>query len=404
MAHVFISYKHDDGDSAELIKDRLEKEGLETWIDSDIQGGEKWSPAIDRAIENSFALIVVMSPEARKSEYITYEWSFALGMGKPIIPIMLRQTDLHPKLAEFQYIDFTNRAARPWSKLFDRLKKSSEQQQDSPEQVGAVDDGLEDAAIRTLVMERDNSAIPALLAGLLDPEVSVRTNAIAGLARIGNESAILGIVDAALKDSDHAVRIVAVDALGNFHSSIAVSGLLRALQDKTGYVRAHAAKSLGNIGDARSISALTKRLNDDTKTVRRFAANALEKIGTPKALAALEQDHEQQDSSNSTQTIPQLLENTKDLILALGDDVQLVQQKRYIACKRNENFVSIVPTAKNLKLYLKLNPDDIALENDFTRDVRSIGHWGTGDVELTIKNNHDLKRAKLLIFQSYNLN
>ena len=35
------------------------------------------------------------------------------------------------------------------------------------------------------------------------------------------------------------------------------------------------------------------------------------------------------------------------------------------------------------------------------RDVRKIGHWGTGDVELTLKELADLDRAKPLIQEAY---
>ena len=33
--------------------------------------------------------------------------------------------------------------------------------------------------------------------------------------------------------------------------------------------------------------------------------------------------------------------------------------------------------------------------------MRGIGHWGTGDLELTIKNLEDLEKAKPLIVRSH---
>jgi len=44
------------------------------------------------------------------------------------------------------------------------------------------------------------------------------------------------------------------------------------------------------------------------------------------------------------------------------------------------------------------------LENGFTRDVRKIGHFGTGDLEITIKSDQDFERAKGYIVQSYEEN
>ena len=59
-------------------------------------------------------------------------------------------------------------------------------------------------------------------------------------------------------------------------------------------------------------------------------------------------------------------------------------------------------TSLNLvRLYLKIDPDSIVLEEGFTRDVRNVGHYGTGDLEVTLKSHDDLERAKPLIVRSY---
>jgi hypothetical protein len=78
--HVFVSYKHEDLDFAENVIGRLERERFTTWADSNIGAGEERRNAIDIAIKNAFALIVIMTPEAKNSEYITYEWAFAWGI------------------------------------------------------------------------------------------------------------------------------------------------------------------------------------------------------------------------------------------------------------------------------------------------------------------------------------
>ncbi len=80
---VFISHDHDDADFAELLKMKLEKQGISSWIDSErLKIGQDWREEIDKGIENAIALIAVMTPDARKSEYVTYEWAFAWGKGK----------------------------------------------------------------------------------------------------------------------------------------------------------------------------------------------------------------------------------------------------------------------------------------------------------------------------------
>lgn len=120
---VFISHDHDDADFAELLKLHLEKHKINGWIDSErLKIGQDWREEIDEGITNSIAVIAIMTPEARKSEYVTYEWAFAWGKGKNIFPIMLKQTPLHPRLESLQYLDFTNRGTRPWDKLVDSIE------------------------------------------------------------------------------------------------------------------------------------------------------------------------------------------------------------------------------------------------------------------------------------------
>lgn len=123
LPQFFISHAKEDGDFAENLKGRLREVALDAWIDVDVlEAGVDWRKEIDDAILQSLALILVLSPDSKSSEYVTYEWAFALGSGLRIVPLMLRDTSIHPRLEVFQYLDFTNRRARPWSRLFSLLQ------------------------------------------------------------------------------------------------------------------------------------------------------------------------------------------------------------------------------------------------------------------------------------------
>jgi hypothetical protein len=52
-------------------------------------------------------------------------------------------------------------------------------------------------------------------------------------------------------------------------------------------------------------------------------------------------------------------------------------------------------------LYLKGNPTTVKLEKDFTRDVREISHYGTGDLNVRIRSVEDLDASNALIQRSY---
>jgi predicted transport protein len=98
-----------------------------------------------------------------------------------------------------------------------------------------------------------------------------------------------------------------------------------------------------------------------------------------------------------------LFESTRSFLFALGDDVQERTLKNYFALTRLKNFacIEIKPTARKLLAYLKVDPATIELQPGFTRDVSEIGHFGTGDLEVTLSKAEDLERAKMLFEQSY---
>lgn len=99
-----------------------------------------------------------------------------------------------------------------------------------------------------------------------------------------------------------------------------------------------------------------------------------------------------------------LYESVAGHLLALGDDVQEKHLKLYVAFRRLKNFACVIPYKDKLLVMLKLDPDSVVLEEGFSRDVRSIGSWGTGDLELALRNQQDLERAMPLLARSYSEN
>jgi hypothetical protein len=123
MAHVFISYAHSDRKIAQSIERGLRKANTDGWLDlKNIAGGEEWSPAIDNAVRKARALLLVLSPAASKSDWVTYEWIFALGAKKRVIPVLVKKTKMHPKLAALHYVDFTVSRETRWERLLAALR------------------------------------------------------------------------------------------------------------------------------------------------------------------------------------------------------------------------------------------------------------------------------------------
>lgn len=106
----------------------------------------------------------------------------------------------------------------------------------------------------------------------------------------------------------------------------------------------------------------------------------------------------------SPKNIQELYFSIRDYILSKGDDISENKLKLYVAFKKVKNIVCLQLDKKGIVLYLKLNPDKEVLIEGFTRDVRNIGHWGTGDFEITIKNIEDYEKAKVYLDKVYDIN
>ncbi|MDA8848159.1 DUF5655 domain-containing protein [bacterium] len=108
---------------------------------------------------------------------------------------------------------------------------------------------------------------------------------------------------------------------------------------------------------------------------------------------------------DADEALSNLYSDLEARLLALGDDTQKKVTQVYIAFKRLKNFacVEVKATSQKLMVYLKVDPDSIDLVDGFTRDVREIGHFGTGDLEVTIQSIEDLDRAQALFEMSYEL-
>jgi predicted transport protein len=88
---------------------------------------------------------------------------------------------------------------------------------------------------------------------------------------------------------------------------------------------------------------------------------------------------------------------------ALGKDVTMNPQKHYMAFRRNRNFASvqIYNQKRVVRVYLNLDPDMIKFDAEMMRDVRQIGHFGTGDLEITIKTKKDIEKVLPFFEASY---
>ncbi|WP_217554036.1 DUF5655 domain-containing protein [Streptomyces sp. GbtcB6] len=91
-----------------------------------------------------------------------------------------------------------------------------------------------------------------------------------------------------------------------------------------------------------------------------------------------------------------------DALTAWGE-VEVAPLRHYIAYRRLVNVASVIfrPKHEAILAYLRLDPDTVTLEEGFTRDMRGIGHLGTGDLEVRLASAADLEKAAPLIRRAF---
>jgi CheY-like chemotaxis protein len=137
---VFISYSTEDSDFADLVKMKLKEAGIDVWIDQDeLDAGEEWRNEIDLGISNADALLLILTPASQRSPYVTYEWAYAIGRKKRVIPVLYKDTEMHPRLSVYQHLNFTQQRKGPWEVLIKQIKQASRKEQEpstAPRSIG----------------------------------------------------------------------------------------------------------------------------------------------------------------------------------------------------------------------------------------------------------------------------
>lgn len=125
MNPVFLSYSTKDFFFAELAEVKLYKAGIKIWRDkNDLIAGNDWRRSIEVGIANAEVVLVALSSNSAASSYVTYEWAYAIGYGKTVIPLKLDECKVHPRLETIQFLDFSNAYAQPWDQLIERIKEN----------------------------------------------------------------------------------------------------------------------------------------------------------------------------------------------------------------------------------------------------------------------------------------
>jgi formylglycine-generating enzyme required for sulfatase activity len=130
MPQIFISYSSKDRAIVEQLADDLEfaLEGWTVWFDRELNrsGGQKWWEVILAELRQSDVVITALSPHIIPSKPCELEHSYALALGKPVLPVKLADLDyrdLHYSIRESQVLDYTERSRKQLGFIRDSLRR-----------------------------------------------------------------------------------------------------------------------------------------------------------------------------------------------------------------------------------------------------------------------------------------
>lgn len=89
--HIFLSYSRADSDLMGQVRDGLRTAGLTVWTDETLTPGTpSWKKSIEKAIEDAGALVVLLSPDSKNSEWVERELGYARVCNVQIFPVLCR--------------------------------------------------------------------------------------------------------------------------------------------------------------------------------------------------------------------------------------------------------------------------------------------------------------------------
>lgn len=126
---IFISYSHADKSFVETLAAHLVKRNAHVWVDTwELNVGDSIVGRVQEAIQDSSALLVVLSKASVKSEWCKKELSAGLMRELDekrviVLPVLLEDCEIPPFLREKMYADFRKDFDKGVSAIVDAVAK-----------------------------------------------------------------------------------------------------------------------------------------------------------------------------------------------------------------------------------------------------------------------------------------
>ena len=126
---IFLSYASQDQATAQVLAKKLEAKGHQVWDpERDLVSGSDWASTLMKQMKSAEAMIVLLSPEAVDSRWVSHEIEYALGASRlqdRLIPVLVRPTKKIPWiLRELQLVKLGDNPEKATQEILERLQHS----------------------------------------------------------------------------------------------------------------------------------------------------------------------------------------------------------------------------------------------------------------------------------------
>jgi len=103
---AFISYARHHREMVREMVGLLEVTNADVFFDGQISPGSKWNDELKLNLRDAETIVVFWCSHAKKSEWIEWEYTEAIKLGKRVVPVLMDHTELPEALKPFQQLKF----------------------------------------------------------------------------------------------------------------------------------------------------------------------------------------------------------------------------------------------------------------------------------------------------------
>jgi len=132
--NIFMSYSRREVGFVDDLTHRLEQLGYHIWLDyCSLVPGTPWATQIDKGLDESEVVLLVVSKSSMASQYVELEWRRVLKENKRVILLIFEAVDLPKELEKFEWVDFRGNYEAGIKELVKQIESPVQEEHPAPE-------------------------------------------------------------------------------------------------------------------------------------------------------------------------------------------------------------------------------------------------------------------------------